>query len=349
MYLLYSHCIPVKGAVRSVICDLQQGIYYFIPNDLYEILIENRVLDRDLLIQQFGDDNAAAINDYLLLLNKNEGIFEIDDHEDAKLFPKLSLDFDEPSIVDNAIIDVENDFDNLINVLPELEKLGCMGILIRVLKPVSEDKLTELINLFELSSIQHVEILISQKSSFDVDFIKKIFRSHLRLNLITVFNAPTSGQTEIYMNEDQKMKPIGVYNELTESFNIQGHCPAISPETFVLNLKFFSESQSFNNCLNKKVSISANGDIKNCPSITRVFGNIKNTSIMDAISDESFQELWMVKKDSIEICKDCEFRYICSDCRASTEKYKKPSGCSYDPYTARWLEGSLNSTFKKNS
>jgi len=37
--------------------------------------------------------------------------------------------------------------------------------------------------------------------------------------------------------------------------------------------------------------------------------------------------------------KDCEFRYICHDCRAHTqneEKYSKPLKCKYNPYEAIW-------------
>jgi hypothetical protein len=47
-----------------------------------------------------------------------------------------------------------------------------------------------------------------------------------------------------------------------------------------------------------------------------------------------------VRKDDIEVCKDCEFRYICTDCRIfkndSNDIYSKPKKCNYDPYTNTW-------------
>ena len=47
-----------------------------------------------------------------------------------------------------------------------------------------------------------------------------------------------------------------------------------------------------------------------------------------------------IKKDQISVCKDCEFRYVCTDCRAYTQnsgdQYSKPLKCNYDPYTATW-------------
>lgn len=40
------------------------------------------------------------------------------------------------------------------------------------------------------------------------------------------------------------------------------------------------------------------------------------------------------------VCKDCEFRSICSDCRIYTEnngnEYSKPINCTYNPYISKW-------------
>src|SRR6185295_1561186 len=59
-----------------------------------------------------------------------------------------------------------------------------------------------------------------------------------------------------------------------------------------------------------------------------------------ALAQRDFAALWSINKDQIAICKDCEFRYICTDCRAylqdTADLYSKPSKCTYDPYTAEW-------------
>jgi len=102
----------------------------------------------------------------------------------------------------------------------------------------------------------------------------------------------------------------------------------------------FSESQVFNSCLNRKISIDKNGEIKNCPSMQTSFGNILKTSLLSVVNDENFKKKWAIGKDKIDICKDCEFRYICTDCRAylkdSQNIFSKPLKCNYDPYTAKW-------------
>ena len=47
-----------------------------------------------------------------------------------------------------------------------------------------------------------------------------------------------------------------------------------------------------------------------------------------------------IKKDNIEVCKDCEFRHICTDCRAFTDSNSRPnarpSKCQYNPYISKW-------------
>ncbi|GEN75154.1 hypothetical protein CHA01nite_08940 [Chryseobacterium hagamense] len=86
------------------------------------------------------------------------------------------------------------------------------------------------------------------------------------------------------------------------------------------------------------------------------FGNIENTTLEEALSKKDFKKYWNITKDDIEICKDCEFRYICTDCRAFTEAalrsdqgldISKPLKCGYNPYTNEWKEWSTNPLKKK--
>ena len=76
------------------------------------------------------------------------------------------------------------------------------------------------------------------------------------------------------------------------------------------------------------------------------YGNIKDTTLQDALAHPDFKKYWFVNKDQISVCKDCEFRYICTDCRAYIENpedmYSKPLKCGYNPYTCEWEEWSTN-------
>lgn len=69
------------------------------------------------------------------------------------------------------------------------------------------------------------------------------------------------------------------------------------------------------------------------------YGHIQHTKLKECLEKEDFKKLWHIKKDEIEICRDCEFRYLCPDCRVFTisdNLYSKPKKCNYDPYKNSW-------------
>jgi len=58
------------------------------------------------------------------------------------------------------------------------------------------------------------------------------------------------------------------------------------------------------------------------------------------VNDRQLVQIGSITKDQVAVCRDCEFRYVCTDCRAYTQDaddpYSKPAKCTYDPYTATW-------------
>jgi hypothetical protein len=61
-------------------------------------------------------------------------------------------------------------------------------------------------------------------------------------------------------------------------------------------------------------------------------------------------KLWRLSMDRIEVCKDCEYRYVCEDCRPwayglTDNLCAKSPRCTYNPYTGEWgsVDGALNS------
>ncbi len=123
-------------------------------------------------------------------------------------------------------------------------------------------------------------------------------------------------------------------------------CGNILSDYFASNIKHYTEAQKNNTCLNRKIAIDIEGNIKNCPSMKESFGNIRDTTLQEALEKPGFKKYWNITKDQIQTCKDCEFRYICTDCRAYLEApediYSKPLKCGYNPYTCEWEEWSTN-------
>ncbi|GHT72873.1 hypothetical protein AGMMS50262_02860 [Bacteroidia bacterium] len=72
----------------------------------------------------------------------------------------------------------------------------------------------------------------------------------------------------------------------------------------------------------------------------QTFGHINKVKLKSVVESAEFQCLWTIKKDEITVCKDCEYRYICTDCRAfikdPSDIYSQPAKCTYNPYIAKW-------------
>ena len=100
----------------------------------------------------------------------------------------------------------------------------------------------------------------------------------------------------------------------------------------------FFYSKFYNPCLGHQVAIDINGDIKCCLWINEVLGNIAKEDLQTLIIKGDFDKFWETSKIEIEVCKDCELRFACNDCRVIALKESgrldsKPSYCNYDPYT----------------
>lgn len=100
----------------------------------------------------------------------------------------------------------------------------------------------------------------------------------------------------------------------------------------------FFYTDYFNPCLGHKVAIDTGGEIKSCLWSEKTHGNIKTDDLKDMIIRGKFDSYWEFTKSKIEICKDCELRYACDDCRVyalnqSGRENAKPAYCDYDPYT----------------
>ena len=342
-YNLYKNCILVKGISRSTICDLQFEKYYLIPNALYNILIAfpNKTINEIKEIYQHRESDI--IDDYFDFLLNNQLMF-FDDNCDY--FPPLSMEWNEPNIISNAIIDLNTDSNfDLKYVFEMLEDLLCQNVQIRCFCDFDIRKIESIMGLLYKSFITSVEWVIPYQNEFGTNQfgdLKEFIKKYSRIFSITFYNYPQSG----LIDDQLTTQAFGFIYGTKQNITSEYHCGIIDKNIFSINVKTFTESQKHNTCLNRKISIDVNGDIKNCPSMKKNFGNIKNTTLKDVIEKTDFKDIWTINKDKISTCKECEFRHICTDCRAYLEDpndiFSKPLKCGYDPHTCKWEEWSTN-------
>lgn len=334
---LFASCIPVKGAYQSVICDLQRNFIYPIPDVLYQIIERYHGCDIDEIKSNYNEDHHEIIDDYFRALEEKELIF-FTSH--PSLFPKLSMEWDEPFIITNAIVDIIKDTEKCEKFIEQLLYIGCHTLQIRIFDFITIEALVDVLQKVGNGRISSIELLLKYDDIYTIDKLKEICNKFLRISIITFYSSP---EQKIYHFRENE---FGNVFFITEKIGSEKCCGQVMPNFFTINIKTFTESKMFNSCLNRKVSLDKEGNIKNCPSMIESFGNIEDTSLLEVIDKSSFKAKWGITKDEIQVCKDCEFRYVCTDCRAYLENpneiLSKPLKCGYNPYTGEWNEWSSN-------
>jgi SPASM domain peptide maturase of grasp-with-spasm system len=333
VFRLHAHCIAVRGARRSTICDLQRGAYHLVPNALQEILTLHRNRTREELDEQYGPENVPVLAGYFGFLEEKELGWWTDEPE---RFPPLDLAWDAPARITNAIIDVDaNSRHDFASLIAQLEALGCRTLQLRLFAPWPLARLDEVVALTDRGRLRAVEILIPHDPEMTDETLFAFCGRHPRVLALYVHGAP---ERRVAKQPHSEVKVV--YR--TEVVDSETHCGEVHPGYFVATLSAFTEALAHNSCLNRKLSVDRHGEIRNCPSLPRSFGNAAVTPLSAALDDPEFVEMWSITKDQVEICRDCEFRYVCTDCRAYTQRpgdrASKPAKCAYDPYTATWAE-----------
>ncbi len=336
-YKLYGTCLLTRGYARSTICDLERGQVYPIPNILLEILQNKQLSTISAVKLHYGEEHSEAIDDYFTFLLNEELIFFTKTPEQ---FPALSLQWHHPSKITNAIIDISVPFAyDVESVLQQLDELGCRKIEIRCYDYGTPEVFSDLLKVTQNSVINSIGIV----TRFHVDIPDQAWQElcdkYARITSITLHGCPQCRE----ITSSVFLTPI----RLTSKFVGGAHCCGVIHEDYFTSLiEPVSEAQHFNSCLNRKIGIDLEGNIKNCPSMSESFGHVGTTPLVTALGNDKFKSVWNINKDQINICCDCEFRYICSDCRAYIEDpsdmLSKPLKCGYDPYTCTWDEWNTN-------
>lgn len=339
---LFSNVLPVKGYSRMLICDLQRNVSELYPLDLYYILEELKQESIENVLQTYDEDSKEIFNEYLnLLLEKEYGF--VSENEWDRNFPPMPYKYQDPTTISNIVIEFDN-IDVLYKIRESIENLLISHLVIFTRKKLSTEDFKEIDNCFKNSCLEGIEIYTPFYGEVDTGFINTLNENTLRLYHLVFYNCGKFqfGETdEIYrfsmnfIKEDLCMKS----------------CGKVDLKYLSTNTAKVLEAINHNSCLHKKIAIDIDGNIRNCPAMPFAYGNIKDTTLKEALNKKGFKRYWNLTKDDIEVCKDCEFRYICTDCRAFTERThtnkegldtSKPLKCGYDPYTAKWEEWSTN-------
>ncbi len=331
--MLFANCKPVCGYLNAIICDLQRGAIYKIDKEFYKILTEYKDKTIADILSTYDDQYEEDIISFISqILNLDLAMLTNNKEE----FPELSLEWDSAAIVENMIIEYSRNLKaNLEELIQDLVLLGVKHIELRFYSVEDVNDLEYLLDEFQKTKIRGVYLVLPDTGIVDIIELSKKYQ---RISQILVTNV--------------NAQRLDTYNNVSRIWAIDkvikdnSNCGQVGRSFFCSNVRMFTESQNFNTCLNKKLSITSEGDYKNCPSMNETFGNIITTRLSEVINHKELKNLWGINKDEIEVCKDCEYRYVCTDCRAfrkdSENIYSKPLKCGYDPYTGEWADWNMN-------
>jgi SPASM domain peptide maturase of grasp-with-spasm system len=238
-----------------------------------------------------------------------------------------------PSKISNAIINIGDDqfvLTHIDKVFNLLEVLLCKFIVIIFEGFITIDDLAKLFRAVNNYNLHEVTLLLNYSDELYSDDFAEVVLSSNRFKSIIIFNSPFDKNLENTIFYYKSQRNTNTYNK--------------SGFEFIPRRELYAESLNYHSYFNKKLFIDARGEIKNSPESSKTFGLImdyKSTEdLIEVINSKGFQKYWDVKKDKCDICKDCEYRYMCVDnrlpyYRGNGEWYHKIE-CNYNPYIAKW-------------
>lgn len=343
-FILSSSCRLVSGAKRNVIIDYDRNSLYFISRDYFDLITQMDRTRFEVVEEDIDSDSKVYFEEFMDFLITNEIGFLTTTPE---RYPRVSEEYFENgwAILMDVILEIDalyykkNDFEKLCK---DLKATNCKDVQIRFLSTLDMKLLREIVSLIHTTAANYIELHCTYTTDSDIYLLKEFIESEFLLSHIYVYGYPETKKIKIETKGSEHYATLlGTINFLDYPFNNGDCCGIINQKSFVFNdPSHHNWLKVRNGCLDKKLAIDRYGNIKNCPSLKHDFGNIRTSSILDIVQTRQFTSLGLINKDQISICKVCEFRYNCTDCRAflqdPSDIYSKPLKCSYNPYTAVW-------------
>ena len=345
---LFADCIPVKGIRRSAIYDLTRADLHIFPTEYYPVLewLTGRPvaavldeLDRAAASSQPG--NLDRLDEFLVFLFDNElAMFTAD----PSRFPSIELTWDYPGTVQNAILDVDTELHDFSAILGQLDVLGCQFLQVRGFSALlTLDVCRQVLAFAANTSLTSVELILRYDATVSDADLVRFMRTEPLVTSLTLHSAPARSLLSVAMADAQGTEPTSRRDVsfTPQVIDSEKHCGLITQAYLnAPSVGVYSEFRQFNGCLNRKISVDSRGQIRNCPSMRASFGDARSTGLAEALGNPEFLAAWRITKDTIDVCRGCEFRYVCSDCRAYLERpddpRSKPLKCGYDPATGEW-------------
>lgn len=336
-FYIYSFCFITEGCSRFSIYDSLHKKMHQFDMELYNVakkLFRNKKVCEILAL--YNNDDGEVILSFIDYLLKNDMGRFVDDIND---FPLINESWDSPYDIKRCIIDIRDIWHNFDDIFLQLSKLFCPKIEIRSYRVLTVSEVEEIVRIYEKYDfgvlfllMPYNEILFSKKS---LPLLARIIEQDYRI-ILNVYNVTDKNKLE-FDKLKEHYSPLS-YNVTLFNKRILGKedCGVINYNNFhEMSIEDIMENKNYNGCLNRVISIDEIGNIKNCPSMSIAYGDIKTNSLIDVVARNDFKKVWYISNSMIDVCRECELRIVCLGCRAyltnAEDIYSKPAKCNYIP------------------
>ncbi len=193
-YLIpFSCCLFIKGANQGLLIDTQRTQFRVIPNSLIDFITECKNNKCKDVLEKFADEKDI-INEYIEFLIENEYCFFT---ADKNGFPEISLKWDFPSEIQNAILDrnIESNY-SMYNVFKQLDKINCFHIQIRFYYMISQSELATILDNTKTFTFQSVNLVLDYNSVDDFDEFMNFLERYQNIYETILYNSNTDFKKE---------------------------------------------------------------------------------------------------------------------------------------------------------
>lgn len=313
-----------KGTSFAAIFDMEEGVYASIPLSWGDFLDTKNRSFEVIYPYILQNENGVCSEDFDLINFLISNCFAIESRYIIP-FEKIETDkWDIPFIYETLLVDSSSE-ENLFRYIDALPNYRISRFSqFRLFFSATYKCLKRLLLAIENKGYYNTDIVTNYKQGIAASNYHQLLTEHpYHLSKLIIMDY------HIYIDG---ANPRLIFN--SERMDDCSMCGIIEEALYSINIDTYLKYSKGNTCLWKKISISADGQIRNCPSMPISYGHISNTNILGIKSNPTYKYLSEIKKSEIDVCRDCEFRVFCTDCRANicnpNNIYSKPKKCKYN-------------------
>ena len=311
---IFPNTILVSGFTKTLLIDLYNGSIFQINSDLKKkILNKNNNLGTTFLEKNFSPQELSFLTDNNLAFKTKQNIPDFFKIENTK--------YRSSSIVESLDIILLSEFKTKKGIHEFVNKFNIKNIFISIRFQISKEALICLLELFSNSKVRSISVELYFPFIEEEEIILKFARV---LQIVSYNNSKKIKKYFLgafYMRE--QLIPVNFIKFQTA------------------NAKLYIESIHFNTYFNKKLFLNEKGTISADYYFKNSICSLKN--IPSTFQFKLFLKdimIWNVKKDSLSICQDCEFRHVCINKLIPKKRIDQSwfytEECSYNPYIGKW-------------